>query len=305
MLTNASRFGIVLAVCAANLGLSACKEAPRSETVAAAAAFTSPRIAVQTRGSGPDVILVSGLGAGPAVWSDLTARLEKTHRVHLVQIAGFAGMPATASARTDIINGTAAEIARYITTQKLDKPVLIGHSLGGTIATQLAENQSGLISKLLIVDSFPFSGDIFAPGHPERLPAIADQQAKMFASAKAGTLPPEFARMIGAMLTREADRARVLEDARNSDPVVLGAAMREVILADLRPGLSRIAVPTQVVYAIPAGTGMTAVQTDAAYRRAYAGVPAITLKRIDNAKHFIMLDQPDEFATAVEAFLKR
>ena len=305
MRINASTFAIVLAICSANLGLSACKPVPTSENAVEEASFSSPRIAVETRGTGPDVILLPGLGAGPTVWSNLAARLEKTHRVHLIQIAGFAGMPADSSARTDIINGTAAEISRYITTRKLDKLVLIGHSMGGVIATKFAEDHSGQISKLMIVESFPYSGDIFASGHPERLPAIADQQAKMFSSTKDGAMPPALSKLLGGMVTNRVDRDRIMEDARKSDSAVLGEAMRELILADLRPGLARIVVPTEVVYVVPVGSGMTAAQTDASYRHAYAAVPAITLKRIDNSRHFIMLDQPDEFAAEVKAFLKR
>ena len=40
------------------------------------------------------------------------------------------------------------------------------------------------------------------------------------------------------------------------------------------------------------------------FRTAYIALPGVTLKRIDDTYHFIMLDQPDVFAREVDAFLK-
>ena len=43
---------------------------------------------------------------------------------------------------------------------------------------------------------------------------------------------------------------------------------------------------------------------DRTYAQAYATLPGVTLKRIEDSRHFIMLDQPKAFAAAVETFLK-
>jgi pimeloyl-ACP methyl ester carboxylesterase len=49
---------------------------------------------------------------------------------------------------------------------------------------------------------------------------------------------------------------------------------------------------------------MTPELTDQIYRGAYATLPGARFLRIDEAAHFIMLDQPDAFAGAVNTFLK-
>lgn len=61
-------------------------------------AFTSDRIEVVTRGSGADVILIPGLTSHRDVWATTAAALETNHRVHIVQVKGFAGFPAEANA---------------------------------------------------------------------------------------------------------------------------------------------------------------------------------------------------------------
>ena len=61
------------------------------------AAFTSDRISVETRGSGPDVVLIPGLTSSPRAWESTVAAVPG-YRYHLVQVAGFAGAPAEANA---------------------------------------------------------------------------------------------------------------------------------------------------------------------------------------------------------------
>ena len=56
-----------------------------------APAFVSDRLSVEVMGQGPDVILIPGFASSREVWRPLARRLSATHRVHLVQLAGFAG----------------------------------------------------------------------------------------------------------------------------------------------------------------------------------------------------------------------
>src|SRR5580698_6550482 len=53
----------------------------------------SDRITVTVRGKGPDVVLIPGLTCSSAVWDATVARLEGRYRLHIVQVAGFAGAP--------------------------------------------------------------------------------------------------------------------------------------------------------------------------------------------------------------------
>ena len=53
-----------------------------------AAAFTSSRIVVTTRGTGPDVLLIPGLSSGPAAWNAVADRLAG-FRLHLVHVRAW------------------------------------------------------------------------------------------------------------------------------------------------------------------------------------------------------------------------
>ena len=91
----------------------------------------SQRISVQTQGSGPDVILIPGLASSREVWADLASTLRMSHRIHLVELAGFASTPAISNPEGKVIDPAVDAIADYIQTQHLEAPAIIGHSLGG------------------------------------------------------------------------------------------------------------------------------------------------------------------------------
>ena len=45
--------------------------------------------------------------------------------------------------------------------------------------------------------------------------------------------------------------------------------------------------------------------TDSIYQMSYAGLPGVTLKRIDDSAHFIMFDQPQAFYADLDAFVAK
>src|SRR5688500_10236078 len=110
--------------------LAACASGSRATTTPRAQEFVSDRISVEVRGAGPDIILIPGLGAHRDTWSKTAAALEGRHRLHLVQVHGFAGFPAGANAEGPVSAPVAEELARYIQAAGLERPAVIGHSMG-------------------------------------------------------------------------------------------------------------------------------------------------------------------------------
>jgi pimeloyl-ACP methyl ester carboxylesterase len=129
---------------------------------AGAAGFRSERISVTTEGDGNDVILIHGMGSSPRVWRELVKAVPG-YRYHLVQIAGFAGHARGGNTEGAVAAPVAEEIARYIASSELDKPAVIGHSMGGTVGMMLAGRHPNALSRLMVVDMFPFLGAMFGP----------------------------------------------------------------------------------------------------------------------------------------------
>lgn len=269
--------------------------------------FTSGRFHVRVDGPEHpqgDVILVPGLSSSPAVWQGLTDQLKHRYRVHRVHVQGFGGAPAEDNAEGTVSAPVAEDLARYIAEQSLNKPTVIGHSMGGTIAMMLAARHPDSVGRLMVVDMLPFMGVMFGPPGTtaESVAPVADQ---IYAAQTTGPIEvyrEEAAAFIGRMINTEAARPAVLEVVAASDRRVATAAFRELIVTDLRPELASITAPTEIVY-VPFRAPDTAESTQAIYEAAFAGLPGAKLTRIDDSAHFVMLDQPEAFHAAVDAFL--
>ena len=120
--------------------------------MAQAPAFVPTRFSVEVSGEGPDVIFVPGLATSREVWGDAVAGLGPGYRVHLVQVKGF-GEPAGPNAQGQVLAPLVEELARYIADNGIDRPVVVGHSLGGLMALMLGADHPALPGKLLIIDA--------------------------------------------------------------------------------------------------------------------------------------------------------
>lgn len=269
------------------------------------AAFASDRIHVAVEGQGPDVIFIPGLSSSPAVWQGTVDHLNGAYRVHRVHVQGFAGAPAKGNATGPVAAPVAEEIARYIREQGLNKPAVVGHSMGGTMGMMLAARHPDLVGRLMVVDMVPFMGAMFGPPGTtaEGVAPVADQIFTAQSTAPRDQYLTQAKAAVTGMINTEAARAGPLQDTETSDQQVSAAAFRELIVTDLRPELSKITAPVEVLYVKFNDPRMTDAITDTIYQMSFATLPGARLKRIDNSAHFIMLDQPQAFYSDLDAFL--
>lgn len=253
---------------------------------------TRDRFSVEVVGAGPDIVLIPGLASSRETWRRTAERLRARYRLHLVQVAGFAGEPARANAAGPFFDPVLADLDAYMAS--LPKPpIVMGHSLGGTLALAMAERAPTRMSRVLIVDSLPFYGVVMAgPG------ATADSVRPMAEGMKkqmVGRMPEPMARgMAAQMVTAPADLDRVVSWMLASDPAVVVTAMTDDMVADLRPDLAKVRIPVTVLYETPL---KPLVETG------YAALATKTLVEAPDAKHFIMYDQPARFDAEVDRFL--
>ncbi|AYG94754.1 alpha/beta hydrolase [Brevundimonas naejangsanensis] len=271
------------------------------------AAFASDRLHVCVDGpeGAPDLILIPGLSSSPAIWQGTVDHLAGRYRVHRIHVQGFAGAPAQGNATGPVAAPVAEEIARYIREQGLNKPAVVGHSMGGTMGMMLAARHPDLVGKLMVVDMIPFMGAMFGPPGTtaESVAPVADQVHAAQATAPRDQYLAQAKASVTGMINTEAARAGPLRDVETSDQQVSAAAFRELIATDLRPELSKITAPVEVLYVKFNDARMTDALTDTVYRMSFSTLPGARLKRIDDSAHFIMLDQPTAFHGALDAFL--
>ena len=277
--------------------------AAAAAAAASSATAASRRFTVEVKGSGPDVILIPGLMSSTAVWAETAARLAPRHRVHLIQVGGFAGAPAGSNATGPLIGPLAQELGDYI--GGLGRPAaVIGHSMGGFMGVLLAARRPEVVERVLVVDSLSFYPLLF---NPTITPETALPQARMAQDSLANMRPEAFEAMqrngVREMSKSKKGQEAILAWTLASDRTVAGQAMYDITTTDARPELPRVNAPVTVLYAYAPEMPGSAAVLDEIYARAYAGLANKTLKRIDDSFHFIMFDQPQRFAAEVDAFL--
>lgn len=274
----------------------------------AAERFEIKGMLVERHGSGPRaLILVPGLSSGGWIWSQAVRDFSPTHSVYVVTLPGFDGRPAVQGDPFELAKGALAEL---ITSRMLVKPVVVGHSLGGTLAIALAEDLPALVGGVVTIDGLPVM-----PRTEETLPEQRSVLAESMRQRMASLSPAAFAaqqqqymRSIGMVDMGKGDDAAKL--TARSDPQAVAAYVAAVVQRDLRPGLAKIQAPVLVLapyYApdAPALNNMTAADKLAYYRELMAGVPKLDVVAIDKARHFAMIDQPEAVSAAIRRFLDR
>jgi len=273
--------------------------------------FADSKVVVRDRfsdevvGKGPDVVFIPGLASSRTTWKATAERLRGNYRLHLIQVAGFSGEPARANATGEVVVPTAEAIDAYLVEQKLSPAVVVGHSLGGTMVLYLAQRRPEHLRKALVVDALPFYAvammgpDASVEQVKPMATKIRDARWDGDNAAYGKSMEPQIARMV----TAPADRAMVVNWSVQSDHGVVMRALYDDLTLDLRPGLAAMKTPIILLY--PDNTPAAAPEgmMDKMYPPIFAPAATIKTQRIDKSLHFIMLDQPQAFATALDGFL--
>jgi N-formylmaleamate deformylase len=264
---------------------------------AAAASFH-----VEITGHGRPMILIPGFASSGKTWDTTVAHFKDHYECHVLTLAGFAGEPRIEAPFLETVRN---DLAAYIRDKKMDKPVIVGHSLGGVMALWLAEKQPDLVGPLVIVDSLPFLAGVMNPdATAESVKKQAEQMRKMYSGPATEQSDKMGEMAVKAMVTSPADFEMIMGWTRKSDRVAMGDALYEMMTTDLRPELDKITAPTLVI-----GTWIAYKQyatreaVEKNFRTQYAGLKKYDFVLEDNARHFVMLDDPEGFFQAVDRFL--
>jgi pimeloyl-ACP methyl ester carboxylesterase len=266
--------------------------------------FVPARFSVEVSGEGPDVIFLPGLATSRGVWADSVAALGPGYRVHLVQVKGF-GEPAGPNAEGPVLAPLVEELARYIEESGIERPAVVGHSLGGLIALMLGADHPELPGKLLIVDALPWFGAVMAP---DATVAALEPQARAMREAMIAS----YGTLQAGQATEAAIAGYVLDPAllpllrewtAEADPRVAGQLAYEDLVTDWRERIADIAAPLTLIY--PWNERFpTQAQAEPFYRAQYARLPHAEVVGIGPAAHFAMTDQPAAFHDALGQFLR-
>ncbi len=285
------------------VGLGACANLPSVNNPPIVSPFQSERIKVTSMGQGDDIVLIPGLGSGTAVWDTVKDELAKTHRVHIVHVAGFAGLEL--KSEDEIFNNTEKAISDYVKTNNLKNVTIIGHSMGGELAMAINARNEGMVKMVLVVDAFTFYSLLYNPmATPENTAPQAAGLRAMFKVMPEDKYKEQQTGTIAKLVKAQDKRDLVLDWSMKSNRHAIAQGLYDLMTIDLRPELKNNKAKIHLLYAYDPAMGLPQAVVDGLYQNAYKDVPNATNERIDNSFHFIMYDQPEVFKAKVLEFVK-
>jgi pimeloyl-ACP methyl ester carboxylesterase len=247
-------------------------------------------------GSGPPLVVVNGFAATRDDWDPaFLAELAKGRELILLDNRGTGESPD--DGQPFAIDDMAADVAGIIDALGLERPAVLGWSMGGFVALALALSEPAKVSKLVLL-STSGGGDLATLGDPETRQRLRDtagtprEQASRLISL---LFPPERATAIDAEFGEvvAAARARLCPD-------LLGRQWEALEGWERRqgPGVERISCPVLVA------TGDADVVIPPANAAALANaIPGSWLARFPNCGHGFMADHPETLAGLIRTFL--
>ena len=269
----------------------------------------SPGLEVKKQGKGQAVLMIPGLTCAGDVWDGTIASMGDGYEFHVVTLPGFAGRPPLADHEGKFLEKMENLLLDYIREQQLDKPIIIGHSLGGFLALNIGIHAPEVPSKLVIVDSLPFLPAIQMPGATaETAKPMAENMRNMMMNSEGQSAEARInmqKMMLQTMINDEADIEVALDWGLKSDAGTVAQAMYELYTIDLRDELGKIKVPTLVMGAYIGYTqyGVTRESTLKNYTDQYAKLDGVIVDLTDIGKHFIMWDDPEFMKKWLDKFL--
>lgn len=241
------------------------------------------------------IVLLHGYSASIEWWEEVAPQLARDRRVVAIDLVGHGGSEAPSEPQQFQVGDQASAVRRALTVLGVRQAVVIGHSMGGSVAAVLAARYPEVVERVVISDT-PASGDLVAMpllgkmvcwpvlgpamDHFRQVPAITESSLQ---TGFAADFPvPQFAYRSLERLTYKG-----VCDSKQGAPASV---------ADTLTGLDK---PVLVVW------GETDVLTPTAPNVTRYSAAGMSPRIIAGAGHSPMVEKPDEFLSAIGEFVSR
>ena len=262
---------------------------------------------VTVHGKGQPMLLIPGLSNAAEVWDTTVEKYQGQYEMHTVTLPGFAGQPALKN-KEEFLTQVRDQLLAYIKNQKWQKPVVVGHSLGGYVSLLMAIEQPTLFDKIIIVDAVPFIPALTVPtATEESSKAMADGMKTQMASQSEEMRSASLDMILATMITDPEQIKIAKKWGMDSDPDSVNQAMYEMMTQDIRQEIEVIKSPTLIMGSWIAyqAYGMSNARLAESYGAQYKSLEGHQLAITDKGKHFIMWDDPEFYFTTLNKFLNQ
>ncbi|MFD0987132.1 alpha/beta fold hydrolase [Methyloligella solikamskensis] len=251
---------------------------------------------VKIEGDGPPLLLIHGFSAALDWWDEIAPALAKTHKVIRLDLIGHGGTEAPHAGYT--IEDQAKLAGAVLDKLEIDSLPVIGHSMGGEVAGELAETRPGLVSRLVLIDSPANLSVSFNPATEAYLTPVLGQLLYHLVTGRVVKrgLTQGFAPGFPVPEKFVADAEQLTYTAFTH------AHDKSVLYQKEKPAYERLktldpSIPILVIF----GQEDRLVPVETA--KLFEQVPNTTVKYVEGAGHSPMVEKPEATLELIKAFL--
>jgi len=222
------------------------------------------------------LVFVHGWSCDKSYWKNQVDLFSKNYKVITVDLAGHgqSGLERE-DYKVEFFGEYVAAVVDYL---KLNKVVLIGHSMGGAVILEAAKKLPGKVIGLIGVDTYQSFKDDWTSEQKE---GFLKPIKENFVSATQGFVRSMFPQNADTVLVN-----KVAEDMSSAPPDVAISAMRNLFYYDPIPTLEKIDLP---VVSINCDMYPVSIEENKKYVKDYE------VKFMKGVGHFLMMENRDEF----------
>ena len=226
----------------------------------------------------PAIVLIHGWATDANYWSSQIAPLQAKYTVVSVDLAGHGG--STKSRNVWTMEKYGEDVATVVQLIPNQKVILVGHSMGGTVALEAAHTLGNRVIGIIVVDALK------SVGLPPMPPAEIEKRVTPFRTDFIGSVRKY---VTEELFEKGADPLfvqKVAYDMSLEPPEVAVPSLEALLSVDFNTILPDIKVP---VLAINSDLGATDET------RIHKSLPTFKSEVIPHTSHFLMMEVPDKF----------
>lgn len=230
------------------------------------------------------IIFIPGFASSGMVWNETVQELQKNNTCIVLTMAGFAGV---VPEEEPSFEKWKVEIAKYIRDEHIEKPIVVGHSMGGALALALASDYPNLLSKIVVVDALPCLVALNNPNFESKIDNDCSTVVQQFKNIDEKTFVQMQRVSIASLTVNKQKMDTLLDWSLKSDRTTFAKMFCDFSNTDLRERIKKISIPTLVMLE----PLFKNIEADIVQQ--YNNLSNVQLKYANQGLHFIMYDDPD------------
>ncbi len=243
-------------------------------------------------GEGETILLLHGLGSTKADWNDQITALSEKYRVIAPDFRGHGNSTKPKSKKEYGVGLCAEDMRLLLQNLKVTQCAIIGFSMGGAVAFDMAVKHPTLLSKMVIVNTAPDFNKLGWLGKKMVLERTL--------SLKFSGMEPLARKVANGMFPEEHQkelREAFYKRAKINDVNAYYHSFRSLMRWGIGDEIRNVKIPTLV---IASQMDYTPVSLKESYAQKMLNARVVVIK---NSRHGVTMDQPEDFNKTVLKFI--